>query len=148
MEREQQDATAGGVRMTDMQPIQQAPVSEPAKEISEDRFFQNSFFVVVIAIVSVVGLVGAALTLASFRPGVETDALSAMLGTGTTIIGTLVGSFLGLRQGQQGRDEAQERSEQSRQETERVAWSALAYVPSDKAEEILKSARSFGVGPS
>jgi uncharacterized protein YcfJ len=83
---------------------------------------------------------------------VGSDTLSAMLGTATTVIGTLVGSFLGLRQGQQGRDQAQERAEQSRREaeqslreTERVLWWALAYVPSDKAEEILRMAPNSGV---
>jgi hypothetical protein len=60
-----------------------------------------------------------------------------------------------LRQGQQGRDQAQARAEQSlreaersRRETERVLWSALAYVPSDKAEEILRSAPNSGVRPT
>jgi hypothetical protein len=109
---------------------------------SDDRFFQNSFFVVVIVISVVAALVGVTILLAAKTKGADTDALSAMLGTGTTVIGTLVGSFLGLRQGQQGRDEAQERTEQSRRDTERVLWSALAYVPADKAEEILRSARS------
>jgi hypothetical protein len=86
---------------------------------------------------------------------VDTDTISAMLGTATTVIGTLVGSFVGLRQGQQGREQAQQRAEQSRREaeqsrrqTERVLWSALAYVPSDKAEEILRSAPNSGVGPT
>jgi hypothetical protein len=127
----------------------QVPAPEPANAYSEDRFFQNSFFVVVIAIGAVLVLVLFAMWFAAqFSQNLETDTLAAMLGTGTTIIGTLVGSFLGLRQGQQGRDEAQERAEQSRQETERVLWSALAYVPSDKAEEILRSARSSGVRTS
>ena len=124
------------------------PVSEPAQADSAERFFQNSFFVVVSAIGAVLVLVVFAMLFAALlTENVDTDTLSAMLGTGTTIIGTLVGSFLGLRQGQQGRDQAQERAEQSRREaersrreTERVLWSALAYVPSDKAEEILRSA--------
>jgi hypothetical protein len=86
---------------------------------------------------------------------VDTDTLFAMLGTATTLIGTLVGSFVGLRQGQQGRDQAQQRAEQrlreaeqSLRETERVLWSALAYVPSDKAEEILRSAPNSGYRPT
>jgi hypothetical protein len=121
-----------------------------------DRFFQNSFFVVVSAIGACLVLVVFAMLFAALlTQNVDTDTLSAMLGTGTTVIGTLVGSFVGLRQGQQGRDQAQERAEQgrreaerSRQETERVLWSALAYVPSDKAEAILRSAPNSGVGPT
>jgi hypothetical protein len=128
----------------------QAPVPEPAKaESDEVRFLQTSFAVVIAAIFAVVMLVGLSLVLAALQiQGTDTDAISTILGTGTTLIGTLVGSFLGLRQGQQGRDEAQERAEQSRQDTERVLWSALAHVPSDKAEEILRSARSSGVRTS
>jgi heme/copper-type cytochrome/quinol oxidase subunit 2 len=154
MEREEQKVTAGGVRMSDERTRQedntpQVPVSEPATAASEDRFFQNSFFVVMTAIGTVLVLVVFAMWFAAqFTQNVDTDTLSAMLGTGTTVIGTLVGSFVGLRQGQQGRDQAQERAEQSRRETERVLWSALAHVPSDKAEEILRSARSSGVRPS
>jgi ABC-type transport system involved in cytochrome bd biosynthesis fused ATPase/permease subunit len=124
-------------------------VSDPATAHSVDRFFQNSFFVVVSAIGAVLVLVVFAMLFAALlTQNVDTDTLSAMLGTGTTVIGTLVGSFLGLRQGQQGRDQAQERAEQSRRETERVLWSALAYVPSDKAEEILRSAGNSGVRPT
>ena len=124
-------------------------VSDPATAHSVDRFFQNSFFVVVSAIGAVLVLVVFAMLFAALlTQNVDTDTLSAMLGTGTTVIGTLVGSFLGLRQGQQGRDQAQERAEQSRRETERVLWSALAYVPSDKAEEILRSAPNSGVRPT
>jgi len=93
--------------------------------------------VVVLAIGSVVGLVGITMVIA-MQPGIAADSLSAMLGTGTSVIGTLVGAFLGLRQGQQGREETQERAEASRRETERVLWSAPAYVPSDRAEEILR----------
>jgi hypothetical protein len=128
-------------------------VSEPAQAERAERFFQNSFFVVVSAIGAVVVLVVFAMLFAALlTQNVDTDWLSAMLGTGTTVIGTLVGSFVGLRQGQQGRDQAQQRAEQSlrvaeqsRRETERVLWSALAYVPSDKAEEILRSAPNSGV---
>jgi hypothetical protein len=132
------------------------PLSEPATAESGERFFQNSFFVIVSAIGAVVVLVVFAMLFAALlTQNVGTDTLSAMLGTGTTVIGTLVGSFLGLRQGQQGRDQAEERAEQSRREaersrreTERVLWSALAYVPSDKAEEILRSAPNSGVRPT
>ena len=125
------------------------PVSDPAQAHSAERFFQNSFFVVVSAIGAVVVLVVFAMLLAALlTQNVGTDTLSAMLGTGTTVIGTLVGSFVGLRQGQQGRDQAQQRAEQSRRETERVLWSALAYVPSDKAEEILRSAPNSGIRPT
>jgi hypothetical protein len=155
MEREEQDATAGGVRMSDEQTRRgndtprRVRVSDPATAHSVDRFFQNSFFVVVSAIGAVLVLVVFAMLFAALlTQNVDTDTLSAMLGTGTTVIGTLVGSFLGLRQGQQGRDQAQERAEQSRRETERVLWSALAYVPSDKAEEILRSAGNSGVRPT
>jgi hypothetical protein len=125
-------------------------VSDPATTAhSADRFFQNSFFVVVSAIGAVLVLVVFAMLFAALlTQNVDTDTLSAMLGTGTTVIGTLVGSFLGLRQGQQGRDQAQERAERSRRETERVLWWALAYVPSDKAEEILRSASNSGVRPT
>jgi hypothetical protein len=119
-------------------------VSEPATAESAERFFQNSFFVVVSAIGAVLVLVVFAMLFAAL--------LSQKLGTATTVIGTLVGSFVGLRQGQQGRDQAQQRAEQrlmeaerSRRETERVLWAALAYVPSDKAEEILRSAPTSGV---
>jgi len=69
--------------------------------------------------------------------GGDADALSAMLGIGTSVIGTLVGAFLGLRQGQQGREAAQERSEALLRETEHVLWSALAQLPPERAEEIL-----------
>ena len=132
------------------------PVSEPETAHSAERFYQNSFFVVVSAVGAVVVLVVFAMLFAALlTQNVGTDTLSAMLGTGTTIIGTLVGSFVGLRQGQQGRDQAQQRAEQSlreaersRRETERVLWSALAYVPSDKAEEILRSAPNSGVRPT
>jgi hypothetical protein len=131
-------------------------VSDPAQADSAERFFQNSFFVVVSATGAVVVLVVFAMLLcALLTQNVDTDTLSAMLGTGTTVIGTLVGSFVGLRQGQQGRDQAQQRAEQtlreaerSRRETERVLWSALAYVPSDKAEEILRSAPNSGDRPT
>ena len=131
-------------------------VSDPAQADSAERFFQNSFFVVVSATGAVVVLVVFAMLLcALLTQNVDTDTLSAMLGTGTTVIGTLVGSFVGLRQGQQGRDQAQQRAEQSlreaersRRETERVLWSALAYVPSDKAEEILRSAPDSGARPT
>jgi hypothetical protein len=131
-------------------------VSEPATAHSVDRFFQNSFFVVVSAIGAVLVLVVFAMLFAALlTQNVDTDTISAMLGTATTVIGTLVGSFVGLRQGQQGREQAQQRAEQSRREaeqsrrqTERVLWSALAYVPSDKAEEILRSAPNSGVGPT
>jgi ABC-type transport system involved in cytochrome bd biosynthesis fused ATPase/permease subunit len=124
-------------------------VSESATAGSVERFFQNSFFVVVSAIGAVVVLVVFAMLFAALlTQNVDTDTLSAMLGTGTTVIGTLVGSFVGLRQGQQGRDQAQERAERSRREAERVLWSALAYVPSDKAEEILRSAGNSGVRPT
>jgi hypothetical protein len=131
-------------------------VSGPPTADSAERFFQNSFFVVVSAIGAVVVLVVFAMLLcALLTQNVDTDPLSAMLGTGTTVIGTLVGSFVGLRQGQQGRDQAQQRAEQtlreaerSRRETERVLWSALAYVPSDKAEEILRSAPNSGARPT
>jgi hypothetical protein len=162
MEREEQDATAGGVRMSDQQSRRgndtprRVRVSDPATANSVERFFQNSFFVVVSAVGAVLVLVVFAMLLAALlTQNVETDTLSAMLGTGTTVIGTLVGSFLGLRQGQQGRDQALQRAEQSRREaeqsrreTERVLWSALAYVPSDKAEEILRSAPNSGVRPT
>src|ERR687897_960925 len=131
MENDVQDATADGTQ----------------------RFFQNSFFVVVSAIGAVLVLVVFAMLFAALlSQNVGSDTPSAMLGTATTVIGTLVGSFLGLRQGQQGRDQAQERAEQSRREaeqslreTERVLWWALAYVPSDKAEEILRMAPNSGV---
>jgi hypothetical protein len=162
MEREEQEATAGGIRMSDERTRRgndtprRVPVSEPAQADSAERFFQNGFFVVVSAIGAVVVLVVFAMLFAALlTQNVGTDTLSAMLGTGTTVIGTLVGSFLGLRQGQQGRDQAEERAEQSRREaersrreTERVLWSALAYVPSDKAEEILRSAPNSGVRPT
>jgi uncharacterized protein YacL len=132
------------------------PVSGPATADRVERFFQNSFFVVVSAIGAVLVLVVFAMLFAALlTQNVDTDTLAAMLGTGTTVIGTLVGSFLGLRQGQQGRDQALQRAEQSRREaeqsrreTERVLWSALAYVPSDKAEEILRSAPHSGVRPT
>lgn len=133
------------------------PLSEPAQPESAERFFQNSFFVVVSAIGAVVVLVVLAMMFAALlTQNVDSDTLSAMLGTGTTLIGTLVGSFVGLRLGQQGRDQAQKRAEQSlreaeqsRREAERVLWSALAYVPSEKAEEILRpSAPNSGVGPT
>ena len=132
------------------------PVSDPAQAHSAERFFQNSFFVVVSAIGAVVVLVVLAMLFcALLTQNVDTDTLSAMLGIGTTVIGTLVGSFVGLRQGQQGRDQAQQRAEQTlreaertRRETERVLWSALAYVPSDKAEEILRSAPNSGARPA
>jgi hypothetical protein len=128
-------------------------VSDPATADGTQRFFQNSFFVVVSAIGAVLVLVVFAMLFAALlSQNVGSDTLSAMLGTATTVIGTLVGSFLGLRQGQQGRDQAQERAEQSRREaeqslreTERVLWWALAYVPSDKAEEILRMAPNSGV---
>jgi hypothetical protein len=132
------------------------PVSGPATADGVEHFFQTSFFVVVSAIGAVLVLVVFAMLFATLlTQNVGSDTLSAMLGTGTTVIGTLVGSFVGLRQGQQGRDQAQQRAEQgrreaerSRQETERVLWSALAYVPSDKAEEILRSAPDSGVRPT
>ncbi len=124
-------------------------VSDPAQADGAERFFQNSFFVVVSATGAVVVLVLFAMLLSALlAQNVDTDTLSAMLGTGTTVIGTLVGSFVGLHQGQQGRDQAQQRAEQSRRETERVLWSALAYVPSDKAEEILRSAPNSGIRPT
>jgi hypothetical protein len=162
MENEEQDATAGGVRMSDEQTRRgndtprRVRVSESATAGSVERFFQNSFFVVVSAIGAVVVLVVFAMLFAALlSQNVDTDTLSAMLGTGTTVIGTLVGSFVGLWQGQQGRDRAQERAEQSlreaeqsRRETEPVLWSALAYVPSDKAEEILRGAPNSGVRPT
>jgi hypothetical protein len=162
MENEEQDATAGGVRMSDEQTRRgnntprRVPVSEPATADSAERFFQNSFFVVVSAIGAVVVLVVFAMLFAALlSQNVDSDTLSAMLGTATTVIGTLVGSFVGLRQGQQGRDRAQERAERSRREaeqrlreTERVLWSALAYVPSDKAEEILRGAPNSGYRPT
>jgi uncharacterized membrane protein YdjX (TVP38/TMEM64 family) len=132
------------------------PVSDPATADGAQRFFQNSFFVVVSAIGAVLVLVVFAMLLAALlSQNVGSDTLSAMLGTATTVIGTLVGSFVGLRQGQQGRDQAQQRAEQrlmeaerSRRETERVLWWALAYVPSDKAEEILRSAPNSSVRPT
>jgi hypothetical protein len=162
MVNEEQDATAGGVRMSDERTRRgndtprRVPVSEPAQADSAERFFQNSFFVVVSAIGAVLVLVVFAMLLAALlTQNVGSDTLSAMLGTATTLIGTLVGSFVGLRQGQQGRDQAQKRAEQSlreaeqsRRETERVLWSALAYVPSDKAEEILRSAPNSGYRPT
>jgi hypothetical protein len=162
MENEEQDATAGGVGMSDERTRRsndtprRVPVSDPAQADSAERFFQNSFFVVVSAIGAVLVLVVfAMLFTALLTQDVGTDTLSAMLGTGTTVIGTLVGSFVGLRQGQQGRDQVQQRAEQSlreaersRRETEQVLWSALAYVPSDKAEEILRSAPNSGIRPS
>jgi hypothetical protein len=162
MEKEEQDATAGGVRMSDEQrrrgndTPRRVRVSEPATAGSVERFYQNSFFVVVSATGAVLVLVVFAMLFAALlSQNVDTDTLAAMLGTGTTVIGTLVGSFVGLRQGQQGRDQAQERAEQSRREaeqslreTERVLWSALAYVPSDKAEEILRGATNSGVRPT
>jgi hypothetical protein len=163
MDREEQHATAGGVRMSDEQTRRgndtprRVPVSDPATAAhSAERFFQNSFFVVVSAIGAVLVLVVFAMLFAALlTQNVDTDTISAMLGTATTVIGTLVGSFVGLRQGQQGREQAQQRAEQSRREaeqsrrqTERVLWSALAYVPSDKAEEILRSAPNSGVGPT
>jgi len=130
------------------------PVSEPATPESAERFFQNDLFVVVCAIGAVLVLVVFAMLFAALlTQNVDTDTLSAMLGT--TVIGTLVGSFVGLRQGQQGREQAQQRAEQSlreaersQRETERVLWSALAYVPSDKAEEILRSVGNPGVRPT
>jgi hypothetical protein len=162
MESEEQDATAGGVGMSDERTRRtndtprRVRVSESATAESAERFFQSSFFVVVSAIGAVLVLVVFAMLLAALlTQNVGTDTLSAMLGTGTTLIGTLVGSFVGLRQGQQGRDQAQKRAEQrlmeaeqSRRETERVLWWALAYVPSDKAEEILRSAPNSGVRPT
>jgi hypothetical protein len=162
MENEEQGATAGGVRMSDERARRgndtprRVRVSDPAQADGAERFFQNSFFVVVSATGAVVVLVLFAMLLSALlTQNVDTDTLSAMLGTGTTVIGTLVGSFVGLRQGQQGRDQAQQRAEQTlreaernRRETERVLWSALAYVPSDKAEEILRSAPNSGVRPT
>jgi hypothetical protein len=162
MEREEQDATTGGVRMSDQRTRRgndtprRVRVSDPATADTAERFFQNSFFVVVSAIGACLVLVVFAMLFAALlTQNMDTDTISAMLGTGTTVIGTLVGSFVGLRQGQQGRDQAQARAEQSlreaersRRETERVLWSALAYVPSDKAEEILRSAPNSGVRPT
>jgi hypothetical protein len=162
MENEEQHATAGGVRMSDEQTRRgndtprRLRVSDPATADGVERFFQNSFFVVVSAIGAVLVLVVFAMLFAALlTQNVDADTLSAMLGTATTVIGTLVGSFVGLRQGQQGSDKAQKRAEQrlmeaeqSLRETERVLWWALAYVPSDKAEEILRSAPNSGVGPT
>jgi predicted membrane-bound spermidine synthase len=104
---------------------------------SEHAFIQSSLFVVLVAItlisVMVVFTIISALDLAT-----DTDALTGILGTGTTVIGTLVGSFLGLRVGQQGREDAQARAEARRHEMEQVLWSALAHLPPEQAEEILK----------
>src|SRR5215213_6127072 len=162
MEREEQDATAGGVRMSDERTRRgndtprRVLVSGSATADSAERFFQNGFFVVVSAIGACrVLVVFAMLFAALLTRTVDTDTLSAMLGTGTTVIGTLVGSFVVWGQGQQVRDQAQARADQSlreaersRRETERVLWSALAYVSSDKAEEILRSAPNSGVRPT
>jgi len=63
MENEQQDATAGGVGMSDERARRandtprRVRVSDPTQADSAERFFQNSFFVVVSAIGAVVVLV-------------------------------------------------------------------------------------------
>src|SRR5215216_1769598 len=95
MENEEQDARAGGVRMSDERARRgndtprRVRVSEPATAGSVERFFQNSFFVVVSAIGAVVVLVVFAMLFAALlSQNVDTDTLSAMLGTGTTVIGT------------------------------------------------------------
>jgi len=130
-------------------------VSGPPTADSAERFFQNSFFVVVSAIGAVVVLVVFAMLLcALLTQNVDTDTLSAMLGTGTTVIGTLVGSFVGLRQGQQGRDQAQQRAEQtlreaerSRRETERVLWSALATCPPIRQKKSCVAPPTLAIAP-
>jgi hypothetical protein len=106
-----------------------------------ESFLRSSYFLVAGAItaVSVLDLTAVIVTTVGGGGTVDANSISAMLATGTGVIGTLVGSFLGLRVGQQGREEAQERAEASRHEAERVLWAALAYVPPDKAEEILST---------
>ena len=61
--KSKQDATAGGARMSDQRTRRgndtprRVPVSGPPTADNEERFFQNSFFVVVSAIGAVVVLV-------------------------------------------------------------------------------------------
>jgi hypothetical protein len=119
------------------------PPNEPRTQrdggLPQESFLRSSYLVVVGAITAVTLLVIVAVIATTWGGTADADASSSMLATGTGVIGTLVGSFLGLRAGQQGREEAQERAEASRREAERVLWAALAYVPSDKAEEILRT---------
>jgi hypothetical protein len=105
--------------------------------ISEISFLRSSYFLVMVAITFVSCMVVVTMLFAS-DIATDTDALTGILGTGTTVIGTLVGSFLGLRVGEQGKEDALERAEARRHEMEQVLWSALAYLPPERAEEILK----------
>jgi len=106
----------------------------------QEPFLRSSYFLVAGAItaVSVLVLAGVIAPIVGGGPA-DTDSISAMLATGTGVIGTLAGSFLGLRAGQRGREEAQERADASRREAEQVLWAALAYLPPEQAKEILST---------
>jgi hypothetical protein len=106
----------------------------------QESFLRSSYLIIVGAITAVTVLVLAAVIAPIVGGGTaDADSISAMLATGTGVIGTLAGSFLGLRAGQQGREEAQERADASRREAERVLWAALASLPPEQAEEITKT---------
>ena len=119
------------------EPKRQAAPQTREGDGSEYTFITSSLFLVLTAIT----LISVLVVLTMFTAAdiaTNADALTGILGTGTTLIGTLVGSFLGLRVGQRGREDVQERAEARRHEMEQLLWSALAYLPPERAEEILK----------
>lgn len=81
-------------------------------------------------IVAIVGLLIPAVlaVVLAFRPEWKPSDVAALVGAFTGVVGTLVGAFLGIQSASAGRQKA-----------ERLAARALAALPPETAEEVLKS---------
>jgi hypothetical protein len=99
-------------------------------------FLMTSFWLIVLGVGVVGVLVAIALIVVSTQPESK-DSVDAILSAGTGVIGTLVGSFLGLRMGTEGREQAQERVEAERRRSDDMLKTALAYLPPDVARGLV-----------
>jgi hypothetical protein len=100
-------------------------------------FLTASLFIVLTAILTVALMdLGAMFVLSTTGEG-SADATVSVLTAGTGVIGTLVGSFLGLKLGTEDKDRIQDQAEQYRQQSDQL-MRAIAMLPPAQAEEVLR----------
>jgi hypothetical protein len=122
--------------------------NEEAKGRGTWDFLTASLVIVVAGIASVSLLALAALMLVSKAAEANVDAMVSVLTAGTGVIGTLVGSFLGLKLGTEDKGRIQDQAEQYRREADHL-MRALAVLPADQARAVLREvAEARRSGPS